>query len=505
MEIHHINPDKQIDFDLIEDIIKRNVQLKLSETAKKKVLKARNYLNEKLDKTDDIIYGINTGFGALCNTIISKENLQELQENLVISHACGQGEEVPTHIVKTMMFLKIQGLCYGHSGIGLKTLQLLVDLFNNNVIPVVYQQGSLGASGDLSPLAHLSLPLLGRGEVYFKGKKKTSKEVLAELNLTKVRLFSKEGLALLNGTQFMQAYGAWILINAHKFFHLANFISTVSLEGFNGNKEAFYPAIHNVRGHKGQIEVSQEVLDYLEGSEIIESTKTDIQDPYTFRCIPQVHGASKDVIDYATSVFETEINSVTDNPMVFPDEDVIISGGNFHGQPLAMALDSLCLAIAEIGGISERRTYKLLSGQRDLPPFLVKKSGLNSGFMIAQYTAAGIVSQNKQLCTPAVIDSIDSSNGQEDHVSMGANSATKCYKVMKNVLSILSIELFTGSQALSFRRPLKSSKQIEDVIAAYRKDVPFIEDDVEMYVYMNKTKDFINRYFLNEIMMGNNN
>lgn len=495
MKIHQINPEQKITLQLIEEIIRNNIKIELSDVAKERVLKSRNYLNDKLENTDDIIYGINTGFGALHNSIISKDKLEELQENLVISHACGQGEEVPHHIVKTMMFLKIQGLSYGYSAIGLKTLQLLVDLFNHNVIPVVYQQGSLGASGDLAPLAHLALPLLGRGKVHYNGEVKDSSAVLSELGLQKVRLYSKEGLALLNGTQFMQAYGVWILLRAHKFFHLANLISTISLEGFNGNKEAFYPAIHNVRGHNGQIEVSKEVLGYLEGSEIINSSKQDVQDPYTFRCIPQVHGASKDVIDYATTVFETEINSVTDNPMVFPDDDVIISGGNFHGQPLAMALDTVCLAIAELGGMSERRTYKLLSGQRDLPPFLIKNSGLNSGFMIAQYTAAGIVSQNKQLCTPAVIDSIDSSNGQEDHVSMGANAATKCYKVTDNVLSILGVELFTGAQALDFRRPLKSSEYIEEVMSKYRSHVPFVENDVEMYIYMNKSKEFIQKEF----------
>lgn len=498
MKVHHINSER-IGLATIEKIIKENYKLELSKEAKEKVLIARNYLDDKLDSTDDIIYGINTGFGALCNTLISKDKLEELQENLVISHACGQGDEVPSHIVKTMMLLKIQGLSYGHSAIGLKTLQLLVDLFNNDVIPVVFEQGSLGASGDLAPLAHLSLPLIGRGEVYYQGKRRESQEVLTQLGLQKVRLFSKEGLALLNGTQFMQAFGSWILIDAQKYFDVANLIATISLEGFNGNKEAFYPSIHQIRGHKGQIDTAKAILNNLEGSEIINATKTDVQDPYTFRCTPQVHGASKDVIDYATKVFETEINSVTDNPTVFPEEDLIISGGNFHGQPLSMALDSLCLAIAEIGGISERRTYKLISGQRDLPPFLIKKSGLNSGFMISQYTAASIVSQNKQLCTPAVIDSIDSSNGQEDHVSMGANAATKCYRVTKNVLSILGIELFTAFQALEFRRPLKSSKKIEDVFTKYRKIVPFVEDDVEMYRFINSTKEFIRREFLNEI------
>lgn len=498
MKVHHINSDK-ISLSTIEKIIKENYKLELSKEAKEKVLIARNYLDDKLDSTDDIIYGINTGFGALCNTLISKDKLEELQENLVISHACGQGDEVPSHIVKTMMLLKIQGLSYGHSAIGLKTLQLLVDLFNNDVIPVVFEQGSLGASGDLAPLAHLSLPLIGRGEVYYQGKRRESQEVLTQLGLQKVRLFSKEGLALLNGTQFMQAFGSWILIDAQKYFDVANLIATISLEGFNGNKEAFYPSIHQIRGHQGQIDTAKAILNNLEGSEIINATKTDVQDPYTFRCTPQVHGASKDVIDYATKVFETEINSVTDNPTVFPEEDLIISGGNFHGQPLSMALDSLCLAIAEIGGISERRTYKLISGQRDLPPFLIKKSGLNSGFMISQYTAASIVSQNKQLCTPAVIDSIDSSNGQEDHVSMGANAATKCYRVTKNVLSILAIEIFTAFQALEFRRPLKSSSKIEDVFTKYRKIVPFVEDDVEMYRFINSTKEFIRREFLNEI------
>ncbi len=498
MNKYTIDPDIKISLYEIEKIIKNKIPIELSDNAKQKVLRSRNYLNNKLAETNDIIYGINTGFGALHNTIISNDKLEQLQENLVISHACGQGDKVPLRVAKTMMFLKIKSLSHGYSAIGLKTLQLLIDLFNNDAIPVVYKQGSLGASGDLAPLAHLSLPLIGRGELYYDGEIKSAEHVLKRLNLSKVRLFSKEGLALLNGTQFMQAYGVWILLRAHRYFKTANIISTIALEGFNGNKQPFYPSIHSVRGHKGQIAVSEQVLSILEGSEIIDQEKKDIQDPYTFRCIPQVHGASKDVIDYATYVFDIEINSVTDNPMVLPDEDVIISGGNFHGQPLAMSLDSLCLAIAEIGGISERRTYKLLSGQRGLPPFLVKNSGVNSGFMIAQYTAAGIVSQNKQLCTPAVIDSIDSSNGQEDHVSMGANSATKCYQVSDNVLSILAIELFTAAQALEFRRPLKSSPYIEEIMEKYRAEVPFIENDVEMYIYMNKTKAFLKKEFLNE-------
>jgi histidine ammonia-lyase len=445
---------------------------------------------------DQPIYGINTGFGSLCNVIISDENLSQLQENLVKSHACGTGDEVPQEIVKIMLLLKIQSLSYGNSGVQLQTVERLVDFYNNAILPVIYTQGSLGASGDLAPLAHLSLPLLGEGEVNFEGKKVHSSEVLKKFNWQPIVLQSKEGLALLNGTQFMSSYGSFILLKAMKYSYLADVISAISLEGFDGRIEPFNELIHYVRPHKGQIVTAKRMTELLEESQIIIQQKQHVQDPYSFRCIPQVHGASKDAIDYVKKVFKTEINSVTDNPNIFVGEDVIISGGNFHGQPLALALDFLAIALSELGSISERRTYQLISGLRGLPAFLVDNPGLNSGFMIPQYTAASIASQNKQLATPASIDSIVSSNGQEDHVSMGANAATKCLKVMENLERILAIELMNASQAIEFRRPLKSSDFIEMFLKSYREEVPFVKEDRILHYDIEKSVAFLNSFLI---------
>ncbi|MDQ3051847.1 MAG: histidine ammonia-lyase, partial [Bacteroidota bacterium] len=438
--------------------------------------------------------GINTGFGALYNKTISNEDLDTLQTNLVLSHACGTGEEVPAAIVRLMLFLKIQGLSYGNSGVQLDTVQRLVDFFNYDILPVVYQQGSLGASGDLAPLAHLSLPLIGMGEVSYKGAKKSASDILDRHNWKPISLKSKEGLALLNGTQFMSAYGSWAIVEAQKLSEWADVIGALSLDAFDGRIEPFHHRIQEIRPHKGQIDTALKFRQLLDGSGIVQRQKSHVQDPYSFRCIPQVHGASKDAINYAAYTFFNEINSVTDNPTIFPDDDLIISAGNFHGQPLALALDFLAIALAELGNISERRTYLLISGQRDLPPFLAANAGLNSGFMIPQYTAASLVSQNKQLCTPASVDSIVSSNGQEDHVSMGANAATKAYRIVENLKNILAIELYTACQALEFRRPLKSSQFLENVFNAFREKVPFLENDRLMSDDIRKAKEFIEKY-----------
>ena len=492
MSIHQISK-KKLTLSIVEEIIKSNKKLELSTESREKVQNCRTYLDNKMASGEEVIYGINTGFGSLCNTVVTNEELGELQHNLVKSHACGLGEEIPQEIVQIMMLLKVQGLSYGHSGISMETLSLLVELYNNQVYPVVYSQGSLGASGDLAPLAHISLTLIGLGEVNYKNQKRNSIDVLNELGLKPVQLQSKEGLALLNGTQFMQAFGVYMLTYANKYKSVSDMIACVSIEGYNGHKSPFNPLIHKVRNQKGQEATAKNVLNFLEGSEIFHGEKMDVQDPYSFRCIPQVHGASKDMIDYVTRIFETEINSVTDNPTIFPDEDLIISAGNFHGQPLAITLDSLALALAEIASISERRIYKLIAGNRNLPAFLVKKPGLNSGFMIPQYTAASIVSQNKQLCTPAVVDTIDSSNGQEDHVSMGANAATKCFKVFQNMESVLGIELLAGFQAMDFRQNKKSSKAIEELRKDYRTNIQFIENDIEMHIEMNKSIQFIKK------------
>lgn len=494
METTHYISSDLLSIEMINEIVFQGKQLALSEEAIVNIEKCRKYLDDKMKSNSDPIYGINTGFGSLCNVKISNENLSKLQENLVKSHACGTGEEVPHEIVKIMLLLKIQSLSYGHSGVQLVTVQRLIDFYNNDIFPVIYTQGSLGASGDLAPLAHLSLPLLGEGEVYVDGFRQPASKVLAKFGWEPIVLQSKEGLALLNGTQFMSAYGVYCLIKAEKISYLADVIGAVSLEGFDGRIEPFTDLIHLVRPHKGQVQTAERMRDFLEDSQIIAQPKVHVQDPYSFRCIPQVHGASKDTIDYVKKVFRTEINSVTDNPNIFVGEDLIISGGNFHGQPLALALDFLGIALSELGSISERRTYQLISGLRGLPAFLVNDPGLNSGFMIPQYTAASIASQNKQLATPASIDSIVSSNGQEDHVSMGANAATKTLRIVENVERILAIELLNGSQALEFRRPLQSSAFIESFVKSYREEVSFVSEDRILHYDIEKSVSFLNSF-----------
>ncbi|MES2837743.1 MAG: histidine ammonia-lyase [Bacteroidota bacterium] len=492
MSTFTIDTNLQLTFEIISDILNNNKKLVLAESVKKQIQDCRTYLDNKMLSQKTPIYGINTGFGSLCNTQIDDKDLEQLQQNLVMSHACGTGDEVPQEIVRIMLLLKIQGLAYGKSAVQLQTVERLVDFFNNNVFPVVYQQGSLGASGDLAPLAHLSLPLLGMGEVYFEGKKVATEIVAKKFNWQAIKLKSKEGLALLNGTQFMSSYATWCILKVKKLSVLADKVAALSLDGFDGRINPFFEPIHTIRPHKGQLETAKTFRTLLQDSEIIKQEKAHVQDPYSFRCIPQVHGASKDTFNYCESVFLTEINSVTDNPTVFPEHDEIISGGNFHGQPLALALDFLAIAVAELANISERRTYLLISGQRGLPAFLVANPGLNSGFMIPQYTAASIVSANKQLCTPASIDSIVSSNGQEDHVSMGANAATKCYKVIENSYRVIAIELFNATQALEFRRPKKSSAVLEQFHTDFRKSVDFVKEDKIMYTEIEKSVQFLN-------------
>ena len=482
---------KKITITKIDEIISGHHHLELSPESEHAVAKCRRYLDSKMEDIGRPVYGVTTGFGSLCNITIPEEDLSALQHNLVMSHACGTGEKVRPEIVKIMLLLKIQSLSYGYSGVQTATVRRLIDMFNNDIIPVVYQQGSLGASGDLAPLAHMSLPLIGMGEVEYQGKILPAAQVWESLGWKPLRLQSKEGLALLNGTQFMSAHAVWSLIRSRKLSGWADRIGAMSLDAFDGRIEPFWPQTHRVRPHKGQAETAATVMDLLEGSELIRRKKEHVQDPYSFRCIPQVHGASKDTIAYVESVVETEINSATDNPTVFPDEDLIISAGNFHGQPLAIAMDMLAIALAELADISERRTYKLISGQRGLPKFLVAKPGLNSGFMIPQYTAASIVSQNKGLCAPASVDSIPSSQGQEDHVSMGANAATKLVRVVENTERVLAIELFNAAQALDFRRPAHSSWKIEKIHAKYRKSVPFIQNDTYMHPLIEKSVEFI--------------
>ena len=488
--IHHISAD-HLSVERVEEILTKNYKLALSDDARARIQKCRDYLDRKAQDTDRPIYGVTTGFGSLCNVSVGRDELARLQQNLVMSHACGTGERVPAQIVKLMLFLKAQSLSYGYSGAQVATVERLLDFFNNDILPVVYQQGSLGASGDLAPLAHMTLPLLGLGEVEYGGAVRPAAEVLEELGWEPIRLQSKEGLALLNGTQFMASFGVWSLIKAKHLSAQADMVGAMSLDAFDGRIEPFADNVHLIRAHKCQLETARAFRRLLEGSELIARPKTHVQDPYSFRCIPQVHGASKDTIAYVESVLTTEINAATDNPTVFPDEDVVVSAGNFHGQPIALAMDFLAIAVAELGNISERRTYKLISGARELPNFLVKNPGLNSGFMIPQYAAASIVSQNKGLCWPASADSIPSSQGQEDHVSMGSNAATKLWRVVLNTERVLAIELFNAAQALEFRRPLRSSPAIEALHAAYRKQVPFIENDEVMYPHIESSIRFL--------------
>ena len=491
MDSYHLINHEKLTFKEVFNIIKSNKKLKLSGSAIDNINRCRTYLDERMAKSDEPIYGVNTGFGALYNKKISHDDLGRLQENLVMSHASGTGGEVPPEIVKLMLLLKIQSLSYGHSGVQLKTVQRLIDFYNHDIIPVVYQLGSLGASGDLAPLAHMSLPLLGKGEVYFKGKKRNTADVFRELGWESIHLQSKEGLALLNGTQFMTAYGVFTVLKVFRLSDMADIVGALSLDAFDGRIEPFYDGLHQLRHHLGQIQTAGRFRLMLEGSQLIKQHKEHVQDPYSFRCIPQVHGASKDAVNHVASVLSEEMNAVTDNPTIFPEEDLILSGGNFHGQPLALALDYLAIAVAEWGNISERRIFQLISGSRGLPSFLVANPGLNSGFMIPQYTAASIVNQNKLLCTPASVDSIVSSQGQEDHVSMGANAATKAWKTAQNLERILAIELFNAAQALEFRRPLKSSEYLEKFVAQCREKVAFVSQDKIMHDEIEKSITFL--------------
>ncbi len=491
MEKFYIDPQVSLSVKIVSDIFSSRTKIALSEDARKCVLDCREFLDAYLPEAEHPVYGINTGFGSLCDTVIDDEEIEILQRNLLLSHACGMGEEVPSEVVKIMLLLKAKGLSFGNSGVQIQTVDRLIEFFNLDILPVVYQQGSLGASGDLAPLAHLCLPLIGEGEVYYKGEKVTAKKALEAAGLSPIVLKSKEGLALINGTQFMSAYGVWILIQSDMLINKGKIIAAMAIDAFGVKQEPFSHAIHSIRPHNGQVKVAQELYDILAESELQKVPRAQVQDAYSFRCIPQVHGASIDAVKFAQRTIEIEINSVTDNPLIFPKERKILSGGNFHGQPLALALDFLCIALAELGSMSERRTYKLISGQRDLPAYLVSKPGLNSGLMIAQYTCASIVSQNKQLCTPSSIDTIDSSNGQEDHVSMGANAATKCYRVVENLKSIFSIELLTAAQALDFKRPLKSAPVVEALHAKVREKVPFIEQDVYLHKYMAAVRDIL--------------
>lgn len=488
--IHKISA-AHLSIERVGEIIEKGYKLELSDDARQRIVRCREYLDKKIAETTTPVYGVTTGFGSLCNVSVGADQLAQLQINLMMSHACGTGDRVPNDIVKIMLLLKIQSLSYGYSGCKLDTVERLIDFFNNDIYPIVYMQGSLGASGDLVPLAHLTLPLVGLGEVEYRGKIMTGAQILRSKRWKPIQLGSKEGLALLNGTQNMGAFAVWAILQGMRLANWADRISAMSLDAYYGLLSPFTKAVHVVRPHKGQMQTAERMLQLLEGSEIAQKTKSYVQDPYSFRCIPQVHGAAKDTLEYVKSVIDTEINSATDNPTVCPDDDLIISAGNFHGEPIALPMDFLAIALSELANISERRIYKLVSGTRGLPSFLVANPGVNSGFMITQYTAASVVSLNKSLCTPSSVDSIPSSQGQEDHVSMGANAAIKLYKVVLNVERVLAIELFNAAQALEFRRPLKSSPIVEHIFDEYRQVVPFIVNDEVMYPHIQSSIEFL--------------
>lgn len=484
----------ELHYSTLYHVVQERRQVALSPSVMEEISANRTYLEHKMSDPTAVIYGINTGFGSLCNIQISEQNLEQLQENLVLSHACGMGDLVPEHVCRWIHLLKIINLGHGRSGVRLELIQKLVSLYNAEITPVIYQLGSLGASGDLAPLAHLSLPLLGVGKVYYKGKMVDSSDALQQEGISSIKLKSKEGLALLNGTQFSLAYASIIVAEAMSIFHLANKIAALSMDAYVCDISPFDHLLHDIRPHKGQLITAKQIHSYLESSGIRDIEKLSVQDPYSFRCVPQVHGASYQAISHAAEVINTELNAVTDNPNVFHREGKILSGGNFHAQPLALVLDYLCIAMAELGSISERRVYQLINGDRGLPAFLTKHAGLNSGFMIAQYTAASIVSQNKQYCTPASIDSIVSSKGQEDHVSMAANAATKAYKVLSNIKSLLAIELLTATQAITFRRPSQSSGPLEEMVARVRSEVAFLEEDRLMHNDMKQVESIIEQW-----------
>ncbi|MBQ7509404.1 MAG: histidine ammonia-lyase [Prevotella sp.] len=492
MTTHFISAE-HLTIERIGEIIKNGEKLDLCEDAKQRIRRCRTYLDKKIASNGAPVYGVTTGFGSLCNVSIGKDQLSQLQINLIKSHACGVGERVPNDIVKIMLLLKIQSLSYGYSGCKLDTVQRLIQFFNNDVYPVVYRQGSLGASGDLVPLAHLCLPLIGMGEVEYQGKVISGEELCRKKRWKPIVLASKEGLALLNGTQNMSAFAVWALLEAERLSEWSDKIAAMSIDAFDGRIEPFVDAVHHVRPHLGQIETARKIRQMLEGSQILNNIKAHVQDPYSFRCVPQVHGAVKDTIRYVKSVIDIEINSATDNPTVCPDEDLIISAGNFHGEPIALPIDFLSIAMSELADISERRIYRLVSGTRGLPSFLVANPGVNSGFMITQYTAASCVSLNKSLAMPSSVDSIPSCQDQEDLVSMGGNAAIKLYKVIYNTERVLAIELFNAAQALDFRLPLRSSPAICQIHDEFRRVVPFILNDELMYPHIEKAIQFLRR------------
>ena len=475
-----------------ERVAEENHIIELSTEVVDAIQACRKYLEAQIEDGSQSFYGINTGFGSMYKIRIASDDLVALQHNLIMSHASGAGAKIPRAVARMTLLLKIVSLCHGNSGVRLELVQQLIDYFNAGLTPVMYEFGSLGASGDLAPLAHLAVTLTGQGAFYEMSDSDTVPTVLARNDLAPITLRAKEGLALINGTQFSTAYALWAVRRARRLLRIANLCAALSTDAFNGNLQPYDARIHDLRPHSGQRSVAHDVSRYLQGSQIASNGEKQLQDPYAFRCVPQVHGATLDTIDHADRVLSVEANSVTDNPLVFADTDGILSGGNFHAQPVALVSDFLAIAVAELGSISERRTYQLISGQRGLPDYLTPTPGVQSGLMITQYTAASIVNRNKILCTPASIDSIVTSKGQEDHVSMAANAATKLYEVCQNCGTILAIEFLAASQALEFRRPATTSPVLEQICKDYREAVtPFIEADQVLQPVIEKTHEFL--------------
>lgn len=481
-------------------VFRQRVQLSIK--AKRKVTKASSFLQSKV-KSGETFYGINTGFGLLSNVRIQPEEIGQLQLNLIRSHATGVGEYLTDDYVRSMLLLRAATLIQGHSGVSVKTVLQLIDFLNHEIHPLVPVQGSVGASGDLAPLAHLALGLIGEGKVRFKGK--VTKAILAikKCGLKPLVLGPKEGLALINGTQFMTAIGAINQVEAEHLCDVADIAGAMTIEGMRGTASAFDPLIHQVRPHPGQITVAKRMRSFLGDSEIARSHENcgKVQDPYSLRCIPQVHGAVRDMLKFSREVLEREMNSVTDNPLLFPDQGKIVSGGNFHGQIVSFACDTMAMAVCELASISQERLSKLVNPvMSDLPAFLTKGGGLNSGFMIVQVAAAAIVSENKTLAHPASVDSIPTSADKEDHVSMGAWASRKAAMIVTNTRRVLSMECLAAAQAIDLLRPLTSTKPIERVHKIIRTKIKKLEEDRVFHEDLIEMEKLISSYILEEVV-----
>lgn len=476
----------------IIDVARNGIQIELDDNAKIKVKKSRKIIEDIVEK-DKVVYGVTTGFGKFSDVSISQEDCKKLQKNLIMSHACGYGEKFNKEIVRTIMLLRTNALAKGYSGIRLETLNTLIEMINRGVHPQIPEKGSLGASGDLAPLAHMVLPMLGEGEAEYKGEILSGKEAMEKAGISLAQLTAKEGLALINGTQVMTAVGALTLYDAINLVKISDIAAALSLEALRGITDAYDNRLHVIRPHDGQIQTAKNLLRLVEGSTFVtRQGELRVQDAYTLRCVPQIHGATKDAVNYVKQKVEIEINSATDNPIVTEEGDVI-SGGNFHGQPMALSFDFLGIAVAELANVSERRLERLINYQlNDLPAFLVKNGGLNSGFMITQYAAAALVSENKVLAHPASVDSIPSSANQEDHVSMGTIAARKCKSIVENVKRVLSTEIMAACQAIDFRDGFNLGIGTEEAYKTVRKYISFIDNDKVMYKELDKCTELIN-------------